>query len=150
MGRLRQAAGERSHRRERRPDRPSRPRIVRLRTREDRGDVETPDSDSRLFAASSAGLREIFSLLEKRGEPGTPDTAQTPAGTFLGAFRTPVTISREVGSASGDVWYANAVPVIFWARREMKERVFLDTNEVTEEVVDFGLEGAQSTFPPES
>src|SRR5690606_12152255 len=119
-------------------------RIVELRVRKNDGDVETYDPSDPLVAKASADVHEVLALLTDRGEPGAPVSLTTPAGTFERAFRTPVSIPLEVGTASGDVWYTNAVPVIFWARREMAERVFLGTREVVEEVVDFGLAGAES------
>ena len=75
---------------------------------------------------------------------GRPRDVTVAAGTFKEAKAAPIAITSRIGTWTGFVWYTNAVPLIYYARAEMKRTplFLIVSGRIQEEVVDFGL-GAQ-------
>jgi hypothetical protein len=128
-------------------------RVVRRRVLLDDGTVlEAATKDA--LPTDSQALEECVERLAatsvREGGTGTVRPAVLPAGRFEETWVVPVSTSTTSGRSGGHIWFSNAVPIVHRVRTTMQARSWLwFESTLTEELVDFALEGARSAFPPE-
>lgn len=132
------------------PDRMRDLRLLQVKTLQNDGEVATFGEDEN-GPADVHELRERFRVftgaMDLVDGTGRVRRVTVPAGTFEEAYVVPVSRSLEKGRQAGHAWFTNAVPIAYYAKYFQRVVSWIwGESTVHYELVDFGLEGAESRF----
>ena len=126
----------------------SKAHVVKIRFKNEAGQtVEVDAADTEDSAAVE--IRDRFQIrlstyMLRTGVGRTRDVT-VPAGTFKDTHAVPVSRILRTGRWVGNTWFTHAVPIIEFAKMTTRaETIIFFYNELTDEVVDFGLTGAET------
>jgi hypothetical protein len=125
-------------------------RLLQLKILDSDGKIITIDGNEGGPSAARdlrARFRSFAGAMYLVGGTGRVRKVTVPAGTFAETYVVPISMSLDSGRQAGHVWFTNAVPIVYHARYFSRAVSWVwGESTVLHELVDFGLQGAQSAF----